>query len=135
MKPPDLLQNLAIIPLGQVCVDELANKELHWRSLFLLNGRPLRRVNVVHGIVNQHPFRLSDVLNRFLALQRLEEAGHSWGGIRILEQISAAVFDQIAEDLDVHPRKVVEANLQAVEHNVLRHSAKLGKLCQISDIA
>ena len=77
MEPADLPENLAVVPLGQIRVDELADEQLHRRSLLLLDGRALRRVDIVHGILDKHPLGLADVLHRLLPLKSLQEGGHA----------------------------------------------------------
>ncbi len=128
MQPADLLQDLGVGPLGEIRVYELADEELHGRPLLLLDGWPLRGVDVVDGILDEHSLGLTDVLHRLLPLERLEERGHPGRCLWVPEEIAATVLEQVADDLDVHPRKVIETDLEAVENNVFRHNAEVGKL-------
>ena len=78
MKPPDLLEDLAVVALGKIHVDQLADEELHWSALLLLDGWSLGRVNIIDSILNEHALCLANVLYRLFALECLQKRRHPW---------------------------------------------------------
>ena len=59
----DLSENLIRVALAQVDINQLANKIIHRRSLLLLDRSALWRINIVHGVLDEHTFGLPDVLH------------------------------------------------------------------------
>jgi hypothetical protein len=75
------------------------------------------------------------MLNSLLSTQCFEEGSHAGRSLGIAKEIAATVFEQVANNLDVHTGEFIERDLEAVEDDVLGHYAKLGQLGEISYIA
>jgi hypothetical protein len=73
MKSTNLLKDFRKVPVVHIQVNELANEQINRCSLLLLDGGSNWRINVVHGVLNEHTLLLANVLNRLLTLQGLEE--------------------------------------------------------------
>ena len=71
MKFAQRLEHLGVGAFVHVKVDKSPDILLDRRSFFLFNGSPLRWIDVVHCILDQHSLLLPEVLGGLLPLQCL----------------------------------------------------------------
>lgn len=83
MQFPDLLRHLLHVTLGKVKIYEIADEKINRCPLLLLDRRPLRRVDIVSCVLNQHTLLLTEMLGTLLPLQRFEERLHPRRCLRI----------------------------------------------------
>jgi hypothetical protein len=102
MKSTNLLKDFRKVSVVHVQVNEFADEQINRRSLLLLDGSSNWRINVVYGVLNEHSLLLANVLNRLFALQGLQEWVHTRRSLGVSQEISAAILEQVTDDLNVH---------------------------------